>query len=204
MQHSLRILLASLAVGVVFSAAVAVTPAHAIRPTINPQAGITWTNLTSTDDLDITDKGRLGYALGGQARFGGRVYIAPGLFYQRTALEASLIDTVGVGDITDVVGTNAFYIPVHFGINLSPSPGQAGLRLYAGPSVTVVTSVGDNEFGAEKDDYESTIFGGVLGAGVDVSSLTLDLNYEVGLSTVLKADDKAKQNVLRALIGFRY
>lgn len=203
MQHSLRILLASLTGVVVFSAAVAVAPALA-RPTINPQAGITWTNLTSTDDLDIKDEGRLGYALGGQVRFGGRAYIAPGLFYQRTALEASLIDTVGVGDITDVVGTNAFYIPVHFGISLSPSPGQAGLRLYVGPSVTIVTSVGDNEFGAEKDDYESTIFGGVLGAGVDISSLTLDLNYEIGLSTVLKADDNAKQNVLRALIGFRY
>ena len=93
---------------------------------------------------------------------------------------------------------------MHVGINLSPDPGAAGLRLYAGPTVTIVTSVADNDFGIVKDDYESTIWGGVLGAGVDVSTLTIDVNYEVGLSKVFKADDDAKQSVLRGLVGFKF
>ncbi len=203
MRSTHRIPLSSLSALALFALALAVTPAQA-RPKINAQAGATWTNLTSVGDLNLEDEGRLGYALGGQVRFGGNQYVAPGLFYQRTALEASVADTIGIGDITDVVGTNALYIPVHFGISLSPSPDQAGLRLYAGPSLTIVTSVADNDFGIVKDDYESTIFGGVLGVGADVSTLTLDLNYDIGLSNVFKDDDKAKQNVLRALVGLRF
>lgn len=54
-----------------------------------------------------------------------------------------------------------------------------------------------------------SIVGGVLGAGVDISTFTIDLNYEIGLSEVFSEDftggtDVAKQNVVRGLIGFRF
>ena len=114
--------------------------------------------------------------------------------------------------MTDAVGVNAFYIPVTGGYFLSPSASatnmaSTGLRFYAGPAFTIVTSVADNDFGLEKEDYNSTAIGGVIGAGFDLTSLTIDVNYEIGLTDVFddeNDDVTTKQNVLRGMLGLKF
>lgn len=180
-------------------------PAVAGSKVINPQAGVTWSNYAFDDDVDINkDSGRVGYALGGNVRFGEKMYFAPGLFYQQTGFEATATDTVSASDVTEAVGINSLHIPLYLGYNLSAT--GVGFRVYAGPTVTLVTGVADNDFGLVKDDLESTIWGGVLGGGFDLTSITFDLNYEIGLSEVFTdtAPAGAKQNVLRALVGLKF
>lgn len=190
-------------------------PAHARQMVINAQAGATWSNYAFDDDAAPNEEsGRVGYALGGLLRFGGRLYFAPGLFYQSTGFQATGSDTISLETIEETVGVSSVQVPVYIGYNLTGaadanSTSTLGVRIYAGPSISWVTSVADNDFGLTKDDYASTIVGGVLGAGVDISTFTIDLNYEIGLSEVFSEDftdgtDVAKQNVVRGLIGFRF
>ena len=201
-----------LAVAVLATAAFA-APAAAKSMVINPQAGVTWSDYSFDDDISLSDEsGRVGYALGGNVRFGTRLYFSPGLYYQQTGFEATAVDSITAEDFTADVGVNSVYLPLLFGYFLSPSstatnPASTGLRLYAGPAITFVTSVGDNDFGIEKDDYSSTIVGGVLGAGFDLSVVTFDLSYEIGLSDAFDDDNDdvtTKQNVLRGLIGMKF
>ena len=195
--------------------AVASAPADARQMIINAQAGATWSNYAFDDDVDVkTESGRVGYAFGGNLRFGGRLYFSPGLYYQSTGFEATGSDTISFDTIEEAVGVNSIQIPVYVGYNLTgaadaASPGSLGVRVYAGPSLSWVTSVADNDFGLTKDDYASSIIGGVLGAGVDISTFTIDLSYEIGLTEVFADDftggtDVAKQNVLRGLVGLRF
>jgi hypothetical protein len=171
---------------------------------INPQAGVTATHYTSDPD-QITNSARVGYSLGGNLRLGGKLYVSPGAYYQRTSTQITQKDSVTFQDIKDAVGVNAVYVPLKLGVNLSSnaaSAGSFGLRLYGGPSMTMVTSVSSNTFGLTKADYEGTSYGLEAGAGLDISAITIDLSYEKGLSKVLQASN-TKQQVIRATFGFR-
>jgi hypothetical protein len=193
MHRALRIASALLVGSIALAGA-----ASARNVSINPQAAVTGTN-QATDSPQIQDQAKPGYMIGGNARFGGSVYLAPGAYYQRTALEISAIDQLSLERITDVVGVNSVYVPVKLGLN----PGQSGFRVYGGPALTIVTSVADNELGITKDSYESSHTGLEAGLGFDVAPLTIDASYEKGLSKVYKNDD-SKQDVVRALLGLKF
>lgn len=186
--------------------AVAAT-SHAKSVVINPQAGVIGSNMTS-DTSEIDDEARLGYQVGGQVRLGGRGYVAPGVFWQHSSLEATEIDDATLEQVTDDLEVNSLVVPVHFGYHLSsgdPATNDAlGVRVFGGPTMTMITKVGDNAFGIEKDDYEGTTLGAQLGAGLDVSSLTIDAHYEFGLTNTFKADEDTKQNTARATLGLKF
>ena len=182
-------------------------PSEAKSIVINPLAGMVGSNLTS-DAAEIDDQARLGYSVGGQVRFGGRGYVAPGVFWQHSSLEATAIDDATLQEVTDDLEVNALVVPVHVGYNLSPgngmNTGAVGLRVYGGPTVTMVTGVKDNAIGVTEDDYEGTVLGAQFGAGLDVASLTIDANYEFGLSNTFKADEDTRQNAARATLGLKF
>lgn len=177
-------------------------PAGAKSFVLNPQAGVVGSNLSS-DNSDINDQARLGYALGGHVRLGGRGYIAPGIFWQHTSLEATVIDVATTNEVTDNLEVTSLFVPVHLGYILS-SGSSLGFRIYGGPTLTRVTDVKDNAFLITKDDYEDTIMGAQVGLGLDLATFTIDANYEFGLSNVFKADDNTKQNTARALVGLKF
>lgn len=171
---------------------------------VNPQAGVTATHLTS-DPAGITDQARVGYAFGGNLRFGGSIYLSPGAYVQRTSLRITTRDTLTATTVRDVVGVNSIYVPLKVGFNLSTnaaSPGSVGLRVFGGPALTIISSVKANDLGITKEDYEGTHLGFEAGAGLDLTVLTIDVSYEKGLGKTFKNSD-AKQDVLRALIGIK-
>ena len=171
---------------------------------INPQAGVQGTN-RSNEPADITDKARLGYSFGGNLRLGGMAYIAPGAYYQRTAVKRTERDAVTLNTITDDVAVHSVYLPVLFGVGLmSPAAGARsfGLRAFVGPAATIVTSVESNALNLTKDDYRQTTWGGQFGVGVDISTITLDASYEKGFTNELHGSD-AKRNVIRGVFGVK-
>jgi len=184
------------------------TPAGAKSFVINPQAGVVGQDLTG-DVADLDDSAKLGYGLGGNLRFGGRGYFAPGIYWEHTALEATTIDDATLESVTDDLEVTSLRIPVLFGYNLSSgeamSMNSLGFRVFAGPSATMVMDVGENAFAIEKDDYKGTIWGAQVGAGFDFTSVTLDASYEWGLSNVFKDDpDDLKHNVARGMVGLKF
>lgn len=192
------------AVALAIFANLSVPRAASADTVINPQAGVTGAN-SSSDAADITDSARLGYSFGGNLRIGGTGYIAPGAYYQRTSLKHTVKDDVTLNTITDDVAVNSLYLPLKFGLGLtSKSVGARsfGLRAYAGPAATIITTVKPNTFGITKEDYNHTTWGAEFGAGLDLSTVTFDASYEKGLSDEFKTGD-TKRNVIRGVFGVK-
>jgi hypothetical protein len=179
--------------------------AHAGRSfQIVPQVGITGATLSSAPE-SLSTSAKIGWMLGGSLRFGSRPYFQPGVFYQQTSLDASAPSDIS-GDIVDAeLGLGSWWVPVLVGFNVINGE-QLDLHLHAGPSATIVSSVKDNPYGVTKDDYESMWWGAVVGAGVDISLISIDVSYEFGLSKILKDDpgSDTKQNVARLTAGLRF
>ena len=170
---------------------------------INPQAGLTASHRTNDPD-DLSTRARVGYTFGGNLRVGGKAYVAPGVYLQRTNIQLTQKDTLTAGNIQDVVGVTSVHVPLLLGVNLSSNangPGL-GLRLFGGPSLTVVSKVASNDFGITKDDFKSSSVGVQGGAGLDLAVLTFDVSYEASLGKVLKNSD-AKQQTVRATVGIK-
>ncbi|MEL6719578.1 MAG: outer membrane beta-barrel protein, partial [Bacteroidota bacterium] len=62
------------------------------------------------------------------------------------------------------------------------------LRAHAGGVGLVPLNVNDNSFLITKSDYKSVNIGAVVGAGLDLGKLTLDLNYDFGLTDNFNED----------------
>ena len=93
----------------------------------NPQAGLTASHRTN-DPADITTAARVGYAFGGNLRFGsGKAYLAPGVYLQRENIQLTQKDGSPFGGeyqlysnggemIASVTGTQAsFQLPIEAG-----------------------------------------------------------------------------------------
>ena len=170
----------------------------------NPQAGLTASHRTN-DPADITTAARVGYAFGGNLRFGsGKAYLAPGVYLQRENIQLTQKDTLSTNNLEDIVGVQGVHLPLLVGVNMSDNPTGSGLgfRLFGGPTLTVVTKVQGNDFGLEKDDFKSSYAGIMGGAGFDLSRLTVDVSYEGSLGKVMENSD-AKQQSLRAIFGIK-
>ena len=174
--------------------------------TINPQAGLTASMLT-TDPEGAEASGRIGYTFGASVRMGDKIYFNPGLFWVRSSNELTnksqlTNDGVSLGEITDNASINMIHIPLQAGIKVINTKPFA-LRLAAGPSLSWVTDVKDNAFGLTKEAYNERIWGAKVGAGVDLLFLTVDLNYELGITELYKTSD-AKNNILSLTAGIKF
>jgi len=170
---------------------------------IIPQVGLTMANLASEPD-ELENSAKVGYMIGGSLRFGARPFLQPGIYYQRTTINATGYDDLTSQTFEDDLGVSSLWIPLQVGINVINGD-ALDLHVNGGPTATIVTSVSDNEFGLVKDDYESVTWGAVVGVGVDFTLISLDASYEFGLSKVLKDDpDDTKYNVFRLAAGLRF
>ena len=170
---------------------------------ILPQVGLTMANLASEPD-ELENSAKVGYMIGGSLRFGARPFLQPGIYYQRTTINATGYDDLTSQTFEDDLGVSSLWIPLQVGINVINGD-ALDLHVNGGPTATIVTSVSDNEFGLVKDDYESVTWGAVVGVGVDFTLISLDASYEFGLSKVLKDDpDDTKYNVFRLAAGLRF
>lgn len=171
--------------------------------TFNPQIGVNASRLT-TDPAGTEREARVGYQLGFNLRLGeGKFYFQPGVKWHRvgTALKSKsqLDDNFNFEDNVDV---NSVQIPALVGLRIINTK-LLGLRANAGVALSLVTSVNDNAFGLKKEDYQEKIWGGIFGIGVDLLIITVDLNYELGLSKVFENASEAKNNVWRFEAGFK-
>ncbi len=173
--------------------------------TINPQAGLTASMLT-TDPEGTEASGRVGYTFGASVRMGDKIYFNPGLFWVRSSNEltskSNLETGINFGDIRDNASINMIHIPLQAGVKVINTKPFA-LRLAAGPSLSWVTDVKDNAFGLTKEAYNERIWGAKFGAGVDLLFLTVDLNYELGITELYKTSD-AKNNMLSLTAGIKF
>lgn len=92
-----------------------------------------------------------------------------------------------------------------------PTPGGVKPNLYAGPALAIKLSYKVKAEGGgvtveeDVEDMKDTDFGIIVGAGVDIGKLMIDVRYVLGLTTIVDdAEDDVKNGVVSLMIGFSF
>lgn len=164
---------------------------------LRPQIGINFPSLT--DEIAEGEfEGNAGFQFGIDAQLGGSFYFQPGLNFESTRL------TLQDGQDRYDMNISRINIPVYVGIRLSSTDDRSlGLRAFAGPNFAIhVNEDLDEAFGSlTKDNVKDAQISGVVGAGLDLSILFLDVAYKFGLSKFfeeINSDSKINLFVVNA------
>lgn len=167
---------------IVFLLVTSVTYAQTV---INPKIGVNTSRLSTDPDRGKV-KARVGYQIGLDARIGDRVYFQPGLFWfkQSSRLKtAEQINETPIQEIEDDLNRQGLQLLTLVGFNVVDGD-DFKLRINAGPAISIITTVNENDFDLRRDDFKGTNLTGNVGLGFDIFFLTLDYNYEFGFSDI--------------------
>ena len=152
-------------------------------------------NLSETPTNFDDSNSELGYFVGGDLRFGKFFFVQPGFYYQHQVV--GLTQNTQSGN----VGISSIMIPLQVGVNVDLKVVEAELGI--GPTVAFNTSIGDNDFGLVKDNFNNTRFGGLASANLRVLFLTAWVGYQFDGTQTIK-DGNAKLNQWMFGLGFNF
>ena len=162
-----------------------------------PHIGFNWAQL-STEPQDFTHEGRLGFVIGAGFKFGESFYLEPGIQFSNLGTKLISKDADDNGDIIEHQSyVQTIRIPVMLGYDFMDKDDFLNLRVFTGPSASIVMGVTSEGLTTTTDDYASTIWGWNFGAGLDVWFVYLELGYEMGISdfySTSKIDHQGTKN----------
>jgi Outer membrane protein beta-barrel domain len=148
---------------------------------VNPQAGITFQNLTSPGQGQ-NFKAALGWTLGADLRIGDRAFLQPGAFLSRNTTSITVVDSTVTKQELDYKNTN-LRLRALVGYKIIDSY-QFDLRVMLGPSYDVLLSKKlQDESG---DAFNSGSFNIEAGLGFDMGMVSLSPMMTFGLTKVFK------------------
>tara|TARA_R110001583_G_scaffold48896_4_gene153027 strand:+ start:6752 stop:7342 length:591 start_codon:yes stop_codon:yes gene_type:complete len=148
---------------------------------------------------DLKDKSDNGMMLGVFARINiKKWYIQPELNFVSRKSE------IVIGGVSGEFKTKSMDIPILLGYKIVKLP-MFKLRAFAGP---VASFNIDDSFSStlsqqfKDEDLEGAVWNAKVGAGIDVWKLTLDVDYEFGLTDV-SSEFLKKNKMMNVTLGFR-
>lgn len=141
--------------------------------------GFVGTNLStySMESALPETSSRFGYQFGAYLRYGERFFLQSGLSWYRVSARLSVPVLGG-----DRVGVNLIQLPLMGGVHVwEQEDKDRSFRIQAGPALSVLTGVNENDLGFSGGDFSNIWPGILLGAGMDVWIFTLDAGYQWGL-----------------------
>ncbi|MDR6782143.1 hypothetical protein ABIE26_001368 [Pedobacter africanus] len=160
--------------------------------TFGLKAGLNYATLP-TSFKEVTDKkGKVGYNLGAFARVGKTLYFQPELNY------VTFKSAYNYASNTYKPKFNQLNLPLMVGYKLI-NTAALNLRVSAGPDLSYTLNKAQGPSGF---DYKKFNAGGVINAGVDIGSLTIDARYSRGLTKINK-DLNEKTGIFNLSVGFK-
>jgi hypothetical protein len=142
-------------------------------------------NVPSQVPAGTTSSSDIGYFLGGRVRFGKSLfYVAPGLYYQYQSFILNGSSTAA--NISDNIGLSSFQIPLEVGVNLNAK--IVAFQLGVAGTMTLNTSVNNNEWGATKDGTNNTRWGWMLTGSARILILDVNLAWQRDFTNTFKND----------------
>lgn len=169
--------------------------------TINPQFGVLFSNYSGgPEDIDV-DRGS-GFQVGVNLRLTitENLYFQPGALIQRTGVDFSGNTNGFSGD--DEINTTSIKIPAYLGFYLG-KVGPLNMRAYGGFAGKYLTGVKDNDFDLDSDQFKNLNWSFNAGIGADLFIITLDAEYDLGLSPSLENIDDSKPRMLILSVGIK-
>lgn len=162
-------------------AAIAAVATASAQFQVNPQAGLTFQNLTQPGEGQKF-KAALGWTLGADLRFGDKLFLQPGAFLSRNTTTISIQDSTASYADLDLNTTN-LRLRGLVGYRVIDSY-QFDLRVMLGPSYDVILSKKLED--GSGDAFNSGSFNLEAGLGLDMGLVTLSPTMTFGLSKVFK------------------
>jgi len=162
-------------------AAIAAAATASAQFQVNPQAGLTFQNLTQPGQGQKF-KAALGWTLGADLRFGDKLFLQPGAFLSRNTTTISVQDSTASYADLDLNTTN-LRLRGLVGYRVIDSY-QFDLRVMLGPSYDVILSKKLED--GSGDAFNSGSFNLEAGLGLDMGLVTLSPTMTFGLSKVFK------------------
>lgn len=155
---------------------------------VNPQAGLTYQNMTAPLE-GYKYRAAAGFQLGADLRFGDRLYLQPGAFFGRnTTVVSNDGDTISYED--GLVRTN-LKLRGMVGYRIIDTY-QFDLRFAVGPSYDVLLSVDDRDeddgIDFDEGDFNKGSFNIDAALGFDMGLVSLEPSVSFGLSRVFDED----------------
>ncbi|WP_373549900.1 outer membrane beta-barrel protein [Haliscomenobacter sp.] len=175
------------------------------KTVINPKVGV---NLSAVDGKlnDLQAAAKVGWNAGVDFRVGGKkLFLSPGLHFNNyTARLVNDIDTDTQVKFKEETTIQALKAPVNIGFDITGKQQLLNLYLKGGVTPTMILAVSEKAgIPFSKDDLKTFTWGANVGLGMDVSILTVDLNYEIGMSDYF-ANTTGRNNVLTLSAGIRF
>ena len=172
---------------------------------INPKVGV---NLSAVDGKlnDLQAAAKVGWNAGVDFRFGGKkLFLSPGLHFNNyTARLVNDIDTDTQVNFKDETTIQALKAPVNIGFDITGRKQLLNLYLKGGVTPTMILAVNEKAgIPFSKDDLKTFTWGANVGLGMDITILTVDLNYEIGMSDYF-ANTTGRNNVLTLSAGIKF
>lgn len=155
--------------------------------TFGPKIGYTAGKLSS-DQSDITSDLKSSFLFGAFLRLGNKVYIQPEINYFKSGSVLNRPASDGFNRIEDDIEMQNIHIPLFLGFKVADFK-VASIRAMAGPTATLIVDKNVKplqSFGLIRDaDIEDFHWGVQFGLGADAYKFTLDLQYFVGLESII-------------------
>ena len=165
---------------------------------VNPKFGVNVSGIEAQIN-NIDTEARTGWNAGIDFRIGKNAYIAPGIHYfQNSAELVGEVDDIEDFRLTDQTTIQSLKVPVNVGLKI------LGLRAQGGIVPTYVLGVSDQpSFDFDVDQLNRFTWGANVGVGLDLLFLTIDANYEIGLTDYFKGVE-GRNNILSLSVGLKF
>jgi hypothetical protein len=161
---------------------------------INPVIGVNFSSLT-TDPEEFDSEGRLGWHFGANLRIGDKFYFQPGLHYAQLNSSVTSLEDDQIDENSFESNIGVIRIPLLAGARLLSTEKKEdpfNINLHAGLAMEFV--VDEENTLLTENSFTSPLFAIVVGAGVEILFLTLDIDYEIGLTPVFDTDIEFIEN----------
>ncbi|MDX1667682.1 MAG: outer membrane beta-barrel protein [Saprospiraceae bacterium] len=172
---------------------------------LNPKVGVNVSNLDARMS-DITTEARVGWNAGMDFRLGsGVVYLTPGVhYYNFTARLIRDVDPQTDIEFREETTIQKVKLPLTLGWRLTGRGGLLGIHARGGAVANWLADVKERPaFDLDKDELKEWTYGARAGVGLDLLFLTVDLDYEWGLSDFFE-QTSGKNNMLTLSAGVRF
>jgi hypothetical protein len=155
---------------------------------------------------DIQASARYGWNAGIDFQFGGQIaFVRPGIHYYdftaRLLQDIQRLEDVAIQEETTIQSVK---VPLNGGLRLTGSGGIMGIQVHGGLTPSYVLGVKErNAFLFDRSDLKAITWGANFGVGVDFLVLTVEANYEMGLTPFFAQAD-GKNNILTVSAGLKF
>lgn len=170
---------------------------------VNPKVGVHFSSLST----ETSEQGsRIGMQFGADFQIKSSkkswFFWQPGLHYYRTG--ATLVHRgTTQQDMDNQTYFSTLKVPVSGGLYLTGSDGILRIRVNAGITPTLMLGVQENEYGLTREAFRGGTLGLNGGLGIEILFVTIDLNYEHGLTPMVAGSNGTNQ-VFSISAGLRF